>query len=111
MSQWTDNNLSFLLRDYAEAVEMRPGDIAAAIAPANTGATGYLFPVLAPLLCGAASVLLENWSPTAARRAAGERAGDACRRHPDSAGQDAAGGRHRSRDFSAVRVITSAAPR
>ena len=66
MSQWTDNNLSFLLRDYAEAVEMAAGDVAVAIAPANTGATGYLFPVLAPLLCGAASVLLENWTPAGA---------------------------------------------
>jgi acyl-CoA synthetase (AMP-forming)/AMP-acid ligase II len=66
MSQWTDNNLSFLLRDYAEAVEMTAGDVAVAIAPANTGATGYLFPVLAPLLCGAASVLLENWIPAGA---------------------------------------------
>ena len=66
MSQWTDNNLSFLLRDYAEAVEMASGDVAVAIAPANTGATGYLFPVLAPLLCGAASVLLENWTPAGA---------------------------------------------
>lgn len=66
MSQWTDNNLSFLVRDYAEAVEMGPGDVAVAIAPANTGATGYLFPVLAPLLSGAASVLLENWNPAGA---------------------------------------------
>ncbi len=66
MSQWTDNNLSFLLRDYAEAVGMGPGDVAAAIAPANTGATGYLFPVLAPLLCGAGAVLLEDWDPAAA---------------------------------------------
>jgi acyl-CoA synthetase (AMP-forming)/AMP-acid ligase II len=108
MSQWTDNNLSFLLRDYAEAVEMRPGDIAAAIAPANTGAAGYLFPVLAPLLCGAASVLLENWSPTAAvELLEAERATHAAAiptQLVKMLQEDGIG----KRDFSAVRVITSA---
>jgi acyl-coenzyme A synthetase/AMP-(fatty) acid ligase len=108
MSQWTDNNLSFLLRDYAEAVEMGPGDVAVAIAPANTGATGYLFPVLAPLLCGAASVLLENWSPAAAVELLESEHATHAAAIPTQLVkmlQDEAIG---TRDFSAVRVITSA---
>jgi acyl-coenzyme A synthetase/AMP-(fatty) acid ligase len=108
MSQWTDNNLSFLLRDYAEAVEMGPGDIAVAIAPANTGATGYLFPVLAPLLCGAASVLLENWSPAAAVQLLESEHATHAAAIPTQLvkmlQEDGIG----KRDFSAVKVITSA---
>ncbi len=108
MSQWTDNNLSFLLRDYAQAVEMGPGDVALAIAPANTGATGYLFPVLAPLLCGAASVLLENWSPAAAVQLLESEHATHAAAIPTQLVkmlQDEAIG---ERDFSAVKVITSA---
>ena len=69
--------LSFLLRDYAQAVEMTAGDVAVAIAPANTGATGYLFPVLAPLLCGAAAVLLWKSAKVMAQDLPGDRLGSA----------------------------------
>lgn len=108
MSQWTDNNLSFLLRDYAEAVEMAAGDVAVAIAPANTGATGYLFPVLAPLLCGAASVLLENWTPAGALDLLESEHATHAAAIPTQLVkmlQEEGTGR---RDFSSVRVITSA---
>jgi len=108
MSQWTDNNLSFLLRDYAEAVEMAAGDVAVAIAPANTGATGYLFPVLAPLLCGAAAVLLENWTSAGALDLIeGEHATHAAAIPTQLVKmlQEEGIGR---RDFSPVKVITSA---
>jgi acyl-CoA synthetase (AMP-forming)/AMP-acid ligase II len=108
MSQWTDNNLSFLLRDYAGAVGIGPGDVAAAIAPANTGATGYLFPVLAPLLCGAGAVLLEDWGPEAALDLLeGERATHAAA-IPTQLVRMLQDPRIGARDFSAVRVITSA---
>jgi acyl-CoA synthetase (AMP-forming)/AMP-acid ligase II len=108
MSQWTDNNLSFLLRDYAGAVGMGPGDVAAAIAPANTGATGYLFPVLAPLLCGAGAVLLEDWGPAAALDLLeAERATHAAA-IPTQLVRMLQDPRIGARDFSAVRVITSA---
>jgi acyl-CoA synthetase (AMP-forming)/AMP-acid ligase II len=108
MSQWTDNNLSFLLRDYAGAVGMGPGDVAAAIAPANTGATGYLFPVLAPLLCGAGAVLLEDWEPAAALDLLeAERATHAAA-IPTQLVRMLQDPRIGARDFSAVRVITSA---
>jgi acyl-CoA synthetase (AMP-forming)/AMP-acid ligase II len=108
MSQWTDNNLSFLLRDYAGAVGMGPGDVAAAIAPANTGATGYLFPVLAPLLCGAGAVLLEDWEPAAALNLLeAERATHAAA-IPTQLVRMLQDPRIGARDFSAVRVITSA---
>ncbi len=108
MSQWTDNNLSFLLRDYAAAVGMGPGDVAAAIAPANTGATGYLFPVLAPLLCGAGAVLLEDWGPAGALDLLeAERATHAAA-IPTQLVRMLQDPRIGTRDFSAVRVITSA---
>ncbi|MCW2909153.1 MAG: hypothetical protein JWL68_3942 [Actinomycetia bacterium] len=108
MSQWTDNNLSFLLRDYARAVGMGRGDVAAAIAPANTGATGYLFPVLAPLLCGAGAVLLEDWGPEAALDLLeAERATHAAA-IPTQLVRMLQDPRIGARDFGAVRVITSA---
>lgn len=66
MSLWTDNNLWAFLKQYREATGMRSDDIALGMAPANTGATGYVFPVLAPILQGATSVLLEDWSPSGA---------------------------------------------
>lgn len=66
MSLWTDNNLWFFMQCYIEAVEMTVDDVAIGLCPANTGATGYVFPVLAPMLRGASSVLLEHWSASAA---------------------------------------------
>jgi len=63
MSLWSDNNLWYFMQVFIDCVQMKPGDIAVGLAPASTGATGYVFPVLAPLLCGASSNLLEHWSP------------------------------------------------
>lgn len=40
-------------------------DIGAALAPMGTGATGYVFPVLAPLCHGGTSVILDRWSDPA----------------------------------------------
>ncbi|MGK2964819.1 MAG: AMP-binding protein, partial [Tepidiformaceae bacterium] len=66
-SIWSDNNLIALLdRQFASAIKLDRSDIAAGLAPANTGSTGYGFPVVAPLLVGASGVLLETWSPQAA---------------------------------------------
>lgn len=62
MSEWTDNNLWFFMREYIRAMDMTSDDIVLGLAPAGTGSTGYVYPVLAPLLTGAASVLLEDWS-------------------------------------------------
>jgi non-ribosomal peptide synthetase component E (peptide arylation enzyme) len=45
----------------AHVADLGPDDIAAAIAPAGTGATGYSYPILAPLMHGATAVLLERW--------------------------------------------------
>ena len=66
ISIWTDNNLRFFLQQFGLAVGMEADDVAVGLAPANSGSTGYVFPVLAPLLHGASSVLLEHWSPGAA---------------------------------------------
>jgi non-ribosomal peptide synthetase component E (peptide arylation enzyme) len=66
MSLWSDNDLWYFLSRYIYCVQLRAGDIAVGMAPASTGATGYVFPVLSPLLCGATGILLEHWEPTAA---------------------------------------------
>lgn len=66
MSLWTDNNLWAFMKQYRESTGMTRTDVALGLAPANTGATGYVFPVLAPLLSGATSVLLEDWDPARA---------------------------------------------
>jgi non-ribosomal peptide synthetase component E (peptide arylation enzyme) len=66
VSIWTDNNLRALLRPYRDRVKLEPGDVAVGIAPANTGSTGYIFPVVAPLMTGATSILLEHWNPAEA---------------------------------------------
>ena len=63
MSLWSDNNLWYFMKVFIDCVQMTAGDIAVGLAPASTGATGYVFPMLGPILCGASSVLLEHWSP------------------------------------------------
>ncbi|TGD85902.1 hypothetical protein BayCH28_19625 [Mycolicibacterium sp. CH28] len=62
MSLWSDNNLWYFMSTYVAATQMAAGDVALGMAPASTGGVGYVFPVLGPLLCGATSVLLENWT-------------------------------------------------
>lgn len=44
------------------STSMKDHEISAAIAPAGTGTTGYLYPVLGALLHGGTSVMLERWS-------------------------------------------------
>lgn len=67
VSVWSANNLhAMLMGQYGPAIGMRESDVAAGIAPANTGSTGYIFPILGPLLAGATTVILERWSPKAA---------------------------------------------
>ncbi len=63
MSLWSDNNLWYFMQVYIDCVQLKAGDVAVGLAPASTGATGYVFPMLAPILCGASSILLEHWSP------------------------------------------------
>lgn len=64
---WGSNDLKALLvHNVAPRLQVRPDDVAAGLAPAGTGSTGYIFPVLLPLLVGATSVILERWSAQAA---------------------------------------------
>ena len=61
-SLWTDNNMiALLLHQYAPQMNVTAEDRAVTLAPASTGATGYVFAVLLPLLVGATCVLLERW--------------------------------------------------
>ena len=62
-SLFSDNNtlVKVLLQYCGSVANVGSDDIAAAIAPAGTGATGYNYPILAPLLIGGSSILLEHW--------------------------------------------------
>ena len=65
-----DATIFKIVQQYGKfACHLTSDDIAAAIAPAGTGATGYSFPVMAPLLFGGTSVLLEHWSSKTAKTA------------------------------------------
>ena len=61
VSRYSSNNLLSMLGNFATAIELAQDDIAAALAPCGTGATGYVYPMLAPLLWGATSVILSRW--------------------------------------------------
>ncbi|MBN9426952.1 MAG: AMP-binding protein [Burkholderiales bacterium] len=64
-SLYSDNNTAVKLQQqYVQAAGITSDDIAAALAPAGTGSTGYNYPILAMLLNGGTSVLLEHWSGT-----------------------------------------------
>jgi non-ribosomal peptide synthetase component E (peptide arylation enzyme) len=63
MSLWSDNNLRYLLRVHLDSTRLGPDDVAVGIAPAGTGSTGYVYGMLAPILVGATSVVLEDWNP------------------------------------------------
>ncbi|MBM3345153.1 MAG: AMP-binding protein [Betaproteobacteria bacterium] len=61
ISRFTCNDLVVMLDNFVRTAEFTDNDIIAALAPAGTGATGYVFPILTPLLHGATSVILERW--------------------------------------------------
>lgn len=64
ISKWTDVGINALLHaGFEPRVRLTPDDVAVGLAPANTGATGYVFPVMAPLLIGATSVIMTKWQP------------------------------------------------
>jgi non-ribosomal peptide synthetase component E (peptide arylation enzyme) len=63
-SLWSANDMvAFLVGQTAPALRLTEDDVAAAIAPAGQGSTGYIFPILMPLLVGATSAMLERWKP------------------------------------------------
>jgi non-ribosomal peptide synthetase component E (peptide arylation enzyme) len=108
MSLWTDNNLWAFMKHYRESTGMTSHDVALGMAPANTGATGYVFPVLAPLLSGATSVLLEDWDPARALELLeSEQATIACA-VPTQILKLFLEDSVRTRDFSRLRVFTNA---
>jgi non-ribosomal peptide synthetase component E (peptide arylation enzyme) len=61
-SAFSCNNMHALLQPFWRGIRSTPEDVAAALAPAGTGAIGYVYPILSPLLIGATSVILERWS-------------------------------------------------
>ena len=65
ISVFTSNNAVAMTDAFAEMTHLSGDDIVAALAPMGTGATGYVFPLLAPLLAGATSVILQHWSDPA----------------------------------------------
>lgn len=62
----SNDMIALVVRHLGDRLRLTPDDVAAGIAPAGTGSTGYVFPVLAPLLIGATSAMLEHWSPQGA---------------------------------------------
>lgn len=62
-SLFSDNNTVVkLVAQYVQASAVSSSDVAAALAPAGTGSTGYNYPILSMLLHGGTSVLLEHWN-------------------------------------------------
>jgi non-ribosomal peptide synthetase component E (peptide arylation enzyme) len=62
-SLFSDNNtIVKLVQQYEQASGVTSSDVAAALAPAGTGSTGYNYPVLSMLLHGGTCVMLEHWS-------------------------------------------------
>jgi len=61
ISRFSSNDLLTMLNAAREGARFGENDIAAALAPAGTGATGYVYPVLTPLLAGATSAILPRW--------------------------------------------------
>ncbi|HVZ46560.1 MAG TPA: AMP-binding protein [Ramlibacter sp.] len=61
VSVFSSNGLMALLQPFWKRIQIRPDDVAAALAPAGTGAIGYVYPILSPLLNGATTVILERW--------------------------------------------------
>lgn len=61
ISRYSSNDLQAMLDAARDLAGFGENDIAAGLAPAGTGATGYVYPVLSPLLNGATSVLLPVW--------------------------------------------------
>jgi non-ribosomal peptide synthetase component E (peptide arylation enzyme) len=63
-SLWSGNDMiTLLVHQTAQALRLTREDVAAAIAPAGQGSTGYIFAILMPLLTGATSAMLEHWRP------------------------------------------------
>jgi non-ribosomal peptide synthetase component E (peptide arylation enzyme) len=108
MSLWTDNNLWFFMAQFRRAVRMTENDIAVGLAPANTGATGYVFPVLGPLLGGASSVLLEHWDARAALELIESEHATMATAVPTQVVKMLQDETVAGRDFSALRVFTNA---
>lgn len=65
ISRFSSNDMLAMLDNEAERAQFSSDDISAAIAPAGTGATGYIYPILMTLLYGATSVILERWGDPA----------------------------------------------
>ncbi len=62
ISMFSSNNLHALLAPFWRRIQLSESDIGAALAPAGTGAIGYVYPLLSPLLNGATTAILERWS-------------------------------------------------
>ncbi|MDO8770917.1 MAG: AMP-binding protein [Burkholderiaceae bacterium] len=62
ISLFSSNNLHALLAPFWSRIQLRETDVGAALAPVGTGAIGYVYPLLSPLLNGATTAILERWT-------------------------------------------------
>jgi non-ribosomal peptide synthetase component E (peptide arylation enzyme) len=65
IARFSSNDLLAMLDNEAKRAQFTADDISAAIAPAGTGATGYIYPIQMTLLYGATSVILQRWGDPA----------------------------------------------
>jgi cyclohexanecarboxylate-CoA ligase len=64
ISEWSDNGLYAAFgRNYVDTGHLTADEVIVGVAPASTGATGYVYAALTPLLIGATSVLQDPWDP------------------------------------------------
>jgi len=108
MSLWSDNNLWAFMQEFIRSIELGENDIAVGLSPANTGAVGYVFAVLGPLLAGAASVLLEEWSVENAFRLMVDEHATTATAVPTQVVKMLQSETVRDHDFSSLRVFTNA---
>jgi non-ribosomal peptide synthetase component E (peptide arylation enzyme) len=108
LSLWTDNNLWAFRTAWSQAVALTHKDRVVGLAPAGTGAIGYVFGVLFPLLTGATSVLLERWEPAAALGLIAEERASVVAAVPTQLVKLLQEAESRSLSFPDLRVVTNA---
>jgi non-ribosomal peptide synthetase component E (peptide arylation enzyme) len=112
-SLFCDDAMLHLIRHQygQQSCRLTEHDVAVSIAPAGTGATGYIFPIVTPLLFGAKSVLLERWDgndPGLALDLMEEHAATYVVLFPTQLGKLVAAQRERPRHIPSLRFISNA---
>jgi len=65
ISVFTNNNVFALMDAFGDMIHLSSADVSAGLAPAGTGATGYVFGVLPVILVGGTAIILGKWDDPA----------------------------------------------